>query len=454
MFNRIKKHILFLSISPLGFIFLFVYLYSDYIDYGKNIYALINHLKTTYFPPLIIHIIVFTAPILSTTIGFLFERVLVYKRTLEKKVDERTASLKATEKRLRELSEHLEQEVLERTERLQKSIRYWTNTFDATPYGILIIDKDFNILRLNRYITELLGKDYDEIKDKKCYEIFHGSDSPVRECPLGASLLSGKSEGAEFYEPSLKRYLWISVSPILQDGKADTFVHSIVDITGIKEKEREIEKSRDAFLNMLRDIHESYEELKDLFLSVIRAFVHTLDAKSRWTKGHSERVTMYAVQIAEEMGMNKDVIEDLRIAALLHDIGKIGTYDYLLDKPERLNEDEFKIVQRHPATAVEILLDIKQFKNILPIIRHHHERFDGKGYPDGLKGEEIPFGARILCVADSFDSMTADRPYRPSPGIEYAKLELRRCAGTQFDPNVVKAFLKILGGDQSGVSEP
>ncbi len=185
-------------------------------------------------------------------------------------------------------------------------------------------------------------------------------------------------------------------------------------------------------------------DLKELFTGIITALANAIDAKSPWTKGHSERVTSYAVAIAQEMGMDEKGIEDIRIAGLLHDIGKIGTYDVLLDKPGRLTEEEYEIVKRHPEKGVELLYPIKHLRHILPWIRHHHERWDGKGYPDGLKGQEIPLQARILAVADTFDSMTAERPYRQTPGREKAVEELRRCSGTQFDPDVVDAFLRVL----------
>jgi putative nucleotidyltransferase with HDIG domain len=204
------------------------------------------------------------------------------------------------------------------------------------------------------------------------------------------------------------------------------------------------QKSKDAFFNMLGDIRESYKELEELFLSLVGTMVNALDAKSPWTKGHSLRVAKYAEDIAKEMGFLEKEINDLHLAGLLHDIGKIGTYDYLLDKPEKLTDEEFAIVKKHPAQGARILRDIKQLKNIIPIIRHHHERIDGRGYPDGLKGDEIPLSARILHVADSYDSMMADRPYRPSPGKYYAISEFKRCSGTQFDTQVVKAFLRVL----------
>lgn len=206
----------------------------------------------------------------------------------------------------------------------------------------------------------------------------------------------------------------------------------------------EAQKSRDAFLNMLDDVSDSYKELEKLFIGLVKAMVNALDAKSRWTRGHSERVAFFATKIAEGARMNQDQVKRIHLASLLHDIGKIGTYDVLLDKPERLTTEEFEVVKKHPAQGYEILKGIKQLRDIIPFVRHHHERIDGRGYPDGLKGEEIPLGARILHIADSFDSMTADRPYRPAPGREYAISELKRCAGTQFDTEISELFLRIL----------
>lgn len=215
-------------------------------------------------------------------------------------------------------------------------------------------------------------------------------------------------------------------------------------IAELGRSEEKLTERRDAFMNMLKEIDFSYKELQEIYNALIHSFVNALDAKSPWTKGHSERVTQYAVSIAKELGLKHKDIENIRIAALLHDIGKIGTYDILLDKPGRLTDEEFKLVKMHPVKGEEILKPISQLGKILPIIRHHHERIDGNGYPDGLKGSEIPFCARILHVADSFDSMTADRPYRPNPGIEYAISEFKKYSGTQFDPQIVEAFLSVL----------
>lgn len=184
--------------------------------------------------------------------------------------------------------------------------------------------------------------------------------------------------------------------------------------------------------------------LRELFMSTVKSLSNAIDAKSPWTKGHSERVTSYSLLIGKEMGLSSEELEGLELAGLLHDVGKIAISDAVLDKPDKLTEEEFELVRRHPGRGAEIVAPIKQMKDIAPIIRHHHERYDGKGYPDGLKSEDIPVGARILFAADSFDAMTADRPYRPAPGKEFALSELKGCSGTQFDPDVAGAFLRVL----------
>jgi len=268
---------------------------------------------------------------------------------------------------------------------------------------------------------------------------------PIETCPLIKATETLSNVTVELYEPGVNKYFMTSVTPMLdEEGHIKSYVHSLVDITEAKDKEKELIKSRNAFFNMLNDLDYSYVELKGLYNSLIHSFANAIDAKSPWTKGHSERVTNYAVAIAKEMGFNDKDIETLRIAALLHDIGKIGTYDVILDKPDRLSSEEIELVKMHPVKGAEILRPIMQLQDILPIIRHHHERIDGKGYPDGLKGEEIPFLARVITIADSFDSMTSDRPYRPAPGIEYALSELKESSGIQFDPGAVEAFLMVL----------
>jgi HD-GYP domain-containing protein (c-di-GMP phosphodiesterase class II) len=144
------------------------------------------------------------------------------------------------------------------------------------------------------------------------------------------------------------------------------------------------------------------------------------------------------------ISQERPLISHARLAALCHDIGALGIHDTLIDKPFPLTAEEYEKVKQHPVQAFTLLKGIELFSDILPLIRHHHERVDGRGYPDGLKNDEIPVGARIIHVAESFDSMTAERPYRPAPGKKYALSELNKYAGQQFDPRVAQAAITVL----------
>lgn len=184
-------------------------------------------------------------------------------------------------------------------------------------------------------------------------------------------------------------------------------------------------------------------DVEDLFISTVRTLSNTIDAKSPWTKGHSEKVTYTAIEIGKKMGFDKNDLRKIEIAGLLHDIGKIGTYETILNKPGRLTEEELTIVRQHPRKGADILEPIRQLKDIIPAIKHHHEFYDGSGYPDGLKSDKIPLMARILAVADTVDAMGADRPYRKGMSQEEIRAELKRYSGIQFDQKVVEAFLSL-----------
>jgi len=183
-----------------------------------------------------------------------------------------------------------------------------------------------------------------------------------------------------------------------------------------------------------------YEEMRQLFFSTVASLANAIDAKSPWTMGHSERVMNVAANIARDMGLDEESIERVRMGGLLHDIGKIGVMEALLEKPAELDDDDFPPIRLHPEKGVAILAPIEQLKEVLPAILHHHEYYDGSGYPGHLAGDEIPLDARIIAVADSFDAMVADRPYRKGLGVMEAARELERCAGTQFDPAIVACF--------------
>jgi hypothetical protein len=183
-----------------------------------------------------------------------------------------------------------------------------------------------------------------------------------------------------------------------------------------------------------------YEEMHEVFIGTVASLANAIDAKSSWTKGHSERVMHLSLRLAREMGLGSEETERLRIAALLHDVGKIGIIEALLEKPARLSDEEFPPMRLHPAKGVAILAPIKRLRDILPGILHHHERFDGSGYPAGMKGEQIPLPARIIAVADAYDAMVSGRPYKKGCPSSEALAELERCAGSQFDPRVVQCF--------------
>ena len=185
-------------------------------------------------------------------------------------------------------------------------------------------------------------------------------------------------------------------------------------------------------------------DLEELFIGTVKVLAGTIEAKSSWTRGHSDRVTEFSVDIGKRLGMNEDELKDLKLAGLLHDIGKISVHEDILNKPEKLTEIELQIIRMHPSKGADMVLPIKPLRDIIPAIKYHHENYDGTGYPEGVAGDDIPLMARILAVADTADAMGANRPYRKGLSMVVIVGELKRCSGKQFDPLVVDAFLETL----------
>jgi putative nucleotidyltransferase with HDIG domain len=183
---------------------------------------------------------------------------------------------------------------------------------------------------------------------------------------------------------------------------------------------------------------------QEQFTDIVKIILKSLEEKDSYTKGHSLRVTEYSLMLGKAYGLDKDSLEQLELTSLLHDIGKIGIPDKILKKPGRLTKDEFDSMKDHPVKSAEMLSDISSLKRIAPYVKAHHERFDGKGYPEGLKGQQIPLFARILLIADTFDAMTSNRPYRKGLDFEATIQELRKCSGTQFDPELVEIFINCI----------
>jgi HD-GYP domain-containing protein (c-di-GMP phosphodiesterase class II) len=196
-----------------------------------------------------------------------------------------------------------------------------------------------------------------------------------------------------------------------------------------------------------------YHSLEISYLETVAALAAAVDAKDAYTRGHSERVMRNAVHLARAVGMHRPDVEMIRYSALLHDVGKIGLPTHILSTKERLTPEEYALVQQHPVIGYGIVKPITFLRRALDGIRHHHERWDGKGYPDGLGGEDIPFMARVLTLADAWDAMAHDRFYRRARTTEEIKAEMREFAGTQFDPELVPVTIEVLGevtaGDQA-----
>jgi HD-GYP domain-containing protein (c-di-GMP phosphodiesterase class II) len=186
------------------------------------------------------------------------------------------------------------------------------------------------------------------------------------------------------------------------------------------------------------------EAFPELLMNCLKSIIASLEEKDAYTHGHSVRVAEYSVILANALRLSPREIQEIELAGLLHDIGKIGIPDSVLLKSSRLNRAEFELMKSHPARSGKILAAIGPLDSILPAIRNHHERFDGQGYPDGLRGEEIPLFARIIFIADTYDAMTSTRPYRLALEKELAFRELRKYAGTQFDPDLVDAFIRAI----------
>ncbi len=203
-----------------------------------------------------------------------------------------------------------------------------------------------------------------------------------------------------------------------------------------------------AQMRMIQEINNKLEmandQLKDAYYGTIESLRLAVDAKDTYTRNHSDRVSYYSLLIGKQLHLDENDLETLKQGALFHDIGKIGIPDSILQKPTKLTDDEYDDIKNHPSIGAKILTPAKIFNRLIPMVLNHHERYDGKGYPMSLKGEEIPLMARIVCVADSFDAMTSDRSYRPRFKVLAALEEMEKCKGTQFDPLIVDAFMIAL----------
>jgi putative nucleotidyltransferase with HDIG domain len=218
---------------------------------------------------------------------------------------------------------------------------------------------------------------------------------------------------------------------------------------GLKEHNISLEKQNTLLANRIeesaKNLTRLYEDLRATYLRTIKVLAQAIDARDHYTHSHSENVAKYAVAIAQELGLSAKEIENIREACELHDLGKIAIQDNILGKEGTLTDEEWEKIKRHPANGASILEPLTFLKDVIELIRQHHEHYDGLGYPQGIKGEEIFLGARIIHLADAYESMRSVRSYRKTPfSKQEAILEIKENSGTQFDPRVVGAFLRIV----------
>ena len=257
----------------------------------------------------------------------------------------------------------------------------------------------------------------------------------ARRCPGTAGIVM--SANAEL-DTAVQAFKIGAFDYITKPINFDVLLFTIEKALRKKDLERQLDDYR---ANLEKKVKEQTDELNLIYVGAFDMAITSLEARDPYTQGHSQRVTRYSLKIAEELGVTGQELEDLRRAAVFHDLGKIGVREAVLNNPGKLSEEEFSEIIRHPETAVRILEPIPFFRPLLPAILHHHERFDGEGYPAGLAGRNIPLASRIMTIADTFDAMTSTRAYRKALPIADAIAEIRRCSGTQFDPDIVPAFL-------------
>ena len=402
------------------------------------------------------------------SIGLVFLSVFTTAKDFAQILKKKNSQLNQTKKELEELSNNLESKVKLRTDELKKSkdqlaILYQisqaiSSTLDIKDILKMILKFSVKISGANRGSVMLLDEKKNIFSIKAAYNL---SEKMIREITftkdentIGWVVKNKKplyirnlEKDKRFSKKEAINYkiIQLLMVPIIIDGE----VKGVINLDNFGK----IKFSKNT-INLLKSFSEQaavalhnaqlYQKNQDSYFEIVKALAQAIEAKDPYTHGHSARVMEYAVQIAQKLGLPEEEIKSLKYAAILHDIGKIGVRGYILNNPNGLTIEEYDEVKKHPAIGENIIQPIELLQPIRPLIRHHHEWYNGKGYPDGLSGENIPLGARILTVADAYDAMKSDRPYRKALSEEKAIQELKHGSGRQFDPQIVEVFLEIL----------
>jgi len=446
-----------LIITFMAITFFSLVVFLEYLGY-------IPHKEIIKFTPYLykdIQYIIGTILVISFVFIFIFLTGKDFAQMLKQKNDE----LAQAKKKLEELSNKLEGKVKLRTDELKKSkdrlstlyqiSRSISSTLELDNILKVILDFSIKTTAANKGSVLLL----DEKKNIFTVRVAHNLSKRIirdtyftkDENTIGWVVKNKKSlyikdlekdkhfSVKETIDYNIKRLL---IVPIIIENKVIGVI-SLDNIFYIKD-----------IINLLESFSEHaavainnarlYQKIQDSYFEIVKALAQAIEAKDPYTHGHSARVMEYAVLIAQKLGLQEQEKESLRYAAIIHDIGKIGVRGIVLNNPNGLTGEEYDEIKKHPLIGEGIIKPIELLQPIRPLIRHHHEWFNGKGYPDGLSGENIPLGARILAVADAYDAMKSDRPYRKALTEETAIQELKHGSGTQFDPTIVEIFLEIL----------
>lgn len=315
-------------------------------------------------------------------------------------------------------------------------------------YRLLIVDDEEDNLAL---LYRTLRSKYEVVKAKSAIEALEILKTETFDCILSDHKMP-IMDGVEF----LKRVYDIQPNTMRLLVTAYSDVKILIDAINYAKIYRYIKKpyNPEELLMVVESALETYRlkmeneklilDLKDLFSGTIKAIIEALDAKDSFTLGRSKRVAYYALKMVNKLALSPEEVSRIELAGLLHDIGMIGVAEDILNKTQALTPEEYNQIKLHVAYGVKILEDIKQLSEVIDIIRYHHEYYDGNGYPNGLKGDEIPLGARIIAIADAFDAMVSNRAYRKGKTPQEALAILEQCAGRQFDPDLVEIFKEIL----------
>jgi putative nucleotidyltransferase with HDIG domain len=280
----------------------------------------------------------------------------------------------------------------------------------------------------------------------RVFEVYTPLASQDGSHAIGAYEIYAKAEHIESFIASRKRLIWFSVMGVF------AALYAALALL-VRNASKTLRRQATTLHSRSRELMDSYRRLEESSLEAIQSLNATVDAKDPYTAGHSARVQRIALAVAEELGASREKLDAIRFGGLFHDIGKIAVPDRILTKPGPLEPEEYALVQRHPADGADIVGHFSRLRDTVPLIRHHHERWDGNGYPDKLAGDAIPIEACVVGLADAWDAMTTDRPYRPALSVDAAAAEVRRGRGTQFAPDVVDALFVVFRRQRS-IFEP